>query len=186
MRRKVIWLFIWMNFAFWVGCAGENQNYKINQERTPIYREGYPTQPGGENPIGSPVSAPVSPDAPSLSGLDRSHWTTIRVAVAEGRVLHHPHYFPRSERESATSPKYRYRPDAWRATSDTLSPLSASGDIEYQAAAATASARDPIGQGGHHLDLILAPAEACFDIGTLGVRAIFLERPWDWRISPQE
>lgn len=48
MWQKVAWLFVWMTLAFWAGCGGdgEDQNYRINQDRTPIFQEGYPTQPG--------------------------------------------------------------------------------------------------------------------------------------------
>ena len=46
MRRKTLWLLLWMTLAFWAGCAaeGENRNYEMNREESPLLEEGYPTQ----------------------------------------------------------------------------------------------------------------------------------------------
>ncbi|MBI1369440.1 MAG: hypothetical protein GC162_12400 [Planctomycetes bacterium] len=121
MWYKVAWLFLWMTLAFWAGCAGENQNYEINKQSTPIFQE-------------PPSGGPAGPGAgaSSLNGADRSHWEAITVAPAGDGVPHHPDYFGA---QSLTG--------EWLLGSARPSPLRMDGDSEIQATLATAGARYP-------------------------------------------
>ena len=97
------------------GCAGENQNYRINDQGVDRFREGYPTEPG----------APVGDATPSIQGADRSHWEKITVSAVSGSVTHQPHYFD-GRGGGAT----------WHLSEVRTSPLRADASAEAQAEAA--------------------------------------------------
>ncbi|MDH3583602.1 MAG: hypothetical protein OER86_05245 [Phycisphaerae bacterium] len=123
MWDRINWLFLWMTLAFWSGCAMDDQNYQINDERSPLFEESYPTQPGGETA------------QPSLSGIDRADWPTTAVGPVSGRSPHHPLYFRHADEQGA-------RP----------SPLArGTEDIYPRALAATSGAFEPphTGKYGH-------------------------------------
>ena len=165
--RRVAWLFLWTTLAFWAGCAGENQNYRINEEQAPLFEESYPTEPGGE--VGD-----LSEPAPSLTGgHDRSHWDRVVVVPSRGLVPHHPHYFD----------SYGYG-GVWRVSKDRPSPLTREGDeIEAAATKVTAGARESftLEDAG---DFALDTAKPLIDIVAMPYLMI-RDAPWNFQYSPR-
>jgi hypothetical protein len=160
MRQKIGWLALWVTLAFWAGCTGENQNYKINQEQEPLFQERYPTQPN-EGASAEPTSEP----GPSLDGLERDHWERVAVAPVSGRVYHRPYYFSRHG---------HWR--TWRYSEDRPTPLLAGADIEQQADRVTRGADagldpDQIGDG------LLGPPKFALDLATLPYQVVRTP-PW--------
>lgn len=162
MRSKVAWLFVWTTLTYWLGC-GENQNYRINEDDTPIFEEGYPTEPGS-------VEA-----EPSLEGLDRSNWERERIGPASGLVPHFPYYYKRE-----------FFDGIWSTTPDRPSPLYRQAVSDRPSVlAATADPRDTIGLREIG-DLFLAPTKFAMDTVTLPFRAATVDPPWEIQYSPQE
>lgn len=176
MRQKVIWLALWVTLAFWTGCAAENQNYKINQEQTPLLEEGYPTQ-SNEGASAKPVEPaesgePASEGDPSLEGLERDNWGPVAIAPVSGRVPHYPLYFSRVG-------YWRI----WRYSYDRPSPLLADGDIERQADRVTRNAdagydADQIG------DALLGPPKFALDLATMPYK-LYKTPPWRVVYTPE-
>ena len=158
MRSKVAWLFVWTTLTYWLGC-GENQNYRINEDDTPMFREGYPTQPGSTDA------------APFQQGFDRTDWQPQRVEPASGRVPHFPHYYTRE-----------FFGGVWSLTPDRPSPLYRHLDEERSFLSATADSRDTIGLREMG-DLFLAPAKFAMDTVTLPIRPTSFAQI---QYSPQE
>ena len=84
MWNKVMWLFVWVTLAFWVGCAGENHNHRAHEDQTPLFQEQTPDEAykGAEQAT-----------EPSVLGVSRDNWATVKVAPASGRVPHNPIYY---------------------------------------------------------------------------------------------
>ena len=181
--RRVAWLFLWTTLAFWSGCAGENQNYEINDQTTPMFQESYPTAPGEGGVNAAPLDiethdsdaeVAVDPMAPSLANShDRSHWRREVVIPARGLTPHHPHYFDvegYGERwlvtEDRPSPVYRNQPD-----------------IETMATQVTAGARRSVTWDDAG-DFALSTTKPLVDIVAMPY-LMYRDHPWAIQLSPR-
>lgn len=171
MWRKVAWLFVWVTLAFWAGCATDNQNYRINEEQTPVFEEGYPTSPGGATDASEPSEEEEA--GLVLEGYDRSGWQRQGVAAAHGSVPHHPRYFWTEDARNQ-----------WRFTPDRPSPLTREGDVHTRAYLATADARHEVGLRDFG-DLVANIGKYAFDLATLPHKVVS-EPPWRIHYSPRD
>jgi hypothetical protein len=102
MPNKIIWLAMLLTLVYWLGnaggCAtqGDNQNYELLEEDRPMFDPRHDTDKPGASLTPAPGSpgTPGTPEAaPSLQGLDRSHWVTIETRPAVAALPYQPHYF---------------------------------------------------------------------------------------------
>ena len=163
-RKKVAWIFVGMNLAFWLGgCSTQEPGVAINEEQTPLFEEGAMTQEA------APGTQPVA--TASLRSFDRSNWETYHYISARGLVPHHPHYFTREF--------------FWDGplNADRPSPLKRDGQVEAMAGASTDGSREPLGWR-RFFDVPQELADVGGDLIALPVRATFVQQPWDVVYSP--
>jgi hypothetical protein len=90
MPSKIIWLAMLFTLVYWLGSAGgcaskgDNQNYEILNDDRPMFDTRHDTDKPG---------ALIGPEtAPSVNGLDRSHWATIQTRPADGSTPYPPRF----------------------------------------------------------------------------------------------
>lgn len=179
MWIKVAWIFVWMTLAFWVGCGGENQNYKINLEQDNPLQERSPT--GGPGASAAPIP-PTIADAvlrvsdeaaaaergkSSLQGIDRGNWAKVAITPESGLVQHHPAYFNSESLDLLLlSPD---RPSSLKGSAVTL-------DLDASADAATSEGRAHFNLVDTR-DLLVAPLNVGYEIVTFPAAAV-VNPPW--------
>ncbi len=170
--NKIIWIAAWTTLAYWlggaVGCAGpaggDDQNYRVLDEDTPILQESPPNKPAGqahpaeEAILAAALAADPAPahDAPSLQGIDRSHWERTPVSYELGLTTHGPVYFYDCPIE---------HPEA--ITTLTLDPK-ADLPVESYLAGERPGNWDSVNAAG----FFVQPVKFCFDLGVLPVNAV--------------
>lgn len=112
-------------------------------------------------------TAAVSPDAPSVTGTDRSDWSVLRVAAVDGTLYHRPTYLTQEWLLRADRPSPLYRDDPGNEKS-----LRAALDDDR------AKAWQELLQMG------ISPVEFAVGMIWWPARAVVVEQPWDISHSP--
>lgn len=208
MRDRVTWLFIWITLAFWSGCTtagSDDQNYKINNEPHPIFKEGEPTNlelPPAE-PVAEKVRQPTASelDKPSLTnGVNRYHWPKQVVTNVSGQVKHHPVYFSGSDWRMLDIEKIE--PENWhRGTLKTASyfrfrePRAVALDspnVESSPDAMELRVVRVLSDNRYETDkrdtaeLVVLPMKFMYDVLVWPIRMAFVDPPTSQEISPAD
>lgn len=194
MSRKIAWLTVYLTLVYWLGSAfgcattGEEQNYKIIEERrdmfdTQPHPEGSPSSIGASSRVDAPqpttadaaaISSSVvaggepmvSDTAPSLTGVDRSNWRRIQVGPSDGTTWHWHTYFSDLQIEP-THPRVDF-----------------SAPVEEQMAAAVSGSEASWMADDNALALVAQPAKFAWDLLTLPVDMLILQPVWEKTGTP--
>jgi len=115
-----------------------------------------------EAPAAPPAATPtLETAAPSVTGIDRGHWARTRILVPVDGIVHHPTYARHVIVADRTARQQRRYPTAEKALE-----LWGGSESDQQAEAALNHLRAVA-------DLVLQP-----------LRAVFIQHPWEERLSP--